>query len=215
MQDRCVKVNPETPRRRDWQPDAPSAGVLPRAKHACLIHASFTATEWQTADSARRCRSRKSRQKSASDLDSTNGWIPKLDVAGSRPDADLVKQLIRPQEGWFRDSVFIAACLFLEQRPTLLSPRNLLHVTNQLYKEGILVQIRWMLCNKTSNLQCCQYHALIRILPEEPNYFRLILFPPLVCRTPPLARAFASFLSPSSAHSWPHPPGARHSPFRD
>jgi hypothetical protein len=40
-------------------------------------------TKWQNADSARRCRFRKSQQKRASDLDSINGWIPKLDVAGS------------------------------------------------------------------------------------------------------------------------------------
>jgi hypothetical protein len=42
------------------------------------------------------------------------------------------------------------------------------HVTNLLYKEGIVVQIRWTHCNKTNNFQCCQYNALIRILPEEP-----------------------------------------------
>jgi hypothetical protein len=47
-------------------------------------------------------------------------------------------------------------------------PKNLSHVTNRLYKQGIFVQIRWTHCNKTSNIQCCQYPALIRILPEEP-----------------------------------------------
>ena len=46
-------------------------------------------------------------------------------------------------------------------------PKKLLHVTNRLYKEGIFVQIRWTHCNKTNNFQCCQYHALIRILPDE------------------------------------------------
>src|SRR4029077_18630939 len=92
---------------------------------------------------------------------------------------------------------------------------KLLHVTNRLYKEGIFVQIRWTRCNKTYNIQCCQYPTLVRILPEELIYFLLILFLPLVCRTPPLVRPFASLFSPSSAHSWPHPPGARHSPFRD
>ena len=49
----------------------------------------------------------------------------------------------------------------------------------------------------------------------EPYHFRLILFLPLVCRTPLLVRPFASLFSPSSAHSWPHLSGARHSPFRD
>jgi hypothetical protein len=44
-------------------------------------------------------------------------------------------------------------------------------VTNRLYKEGNFVQICWTRCNKTSNIQCCQYSALIRILPEEPNSF--------------------------------------------
>ena len=39
-------------------------------------------------------------------------------------------------------------------------------MTNPLYKEGIFVQIRWTRCNKTYNIQCCQYPALIRILPE-------------------------------------------------
>jgi hypothetical protein len=42
-------------------------------------------TKWQNADSARRCRFRKSQQKRASDLDSIYGWIPKLDVAGYSP----------------------------------------------------------------------------------------------------------------------------------
>jgi len=40
---------------------------------------------WQNADLTRRCRFRNSQQKRASDLDSTYGWIPKLDVAGSSP----------------------------------------------------------------------------------------------------------------------------------
>jgi hypothetical protein len=46
----------------------------------------------ENADSARRCRFRNSQQKRASDLDPTYVWIPKLDVAGSNPDPDLVKQ---------------------------------------------------------------------------------------------------------------------------
>jgi len=41
-------------------------------------------------------------------------------------------------------------------------------VTNPLYKVGIFVQICWTHCNKTNKFQCCQYYALIRILPEEP-----------------------------------------------
>jgi hypothetical protein len=61
---------------------APSAAV---ERSCCLIHASIAATKWQKADSARRCRFRKSQQKRASDLDSIDGWIPKLDVAGSNP----------------------------------------------------------------------------------------------------------------------------------
>ena len=56
---------------------APSAGV---ERSCCLIHASIAVTKWQNADSARRCRFRKSQQKRASDLDSIDGWIPKLDV---------------------------------------------------------------------------------------------------------------------------------------
>ena len=38
--------------------------------NCCLIHASIAARKWQAADSARRCRFRKSQQKRASDLDS-------------------------------------------------------------------------------------------------------------------------------------------------
>ena len=56
---------------------APSVGV---ERSCCLIHASIAGTKWQNADSARRCRFRKSQQKRASDLDSIDGWIPKLDV---------------------------------------------------------------------------------------------------------------------------------------
>ena len=44
--------------------------------------------------------------------------------------------------------------------------KKLLPVTNRLDKEGIFVQIRWRHCNKTNNIQCCQYHALVRILPD-------------------------------------------------
>jgi hypothetical protein len=54
----------------------------------------------------------------------------------------------------------------IEMRVGILK-ENLLHVTNQLYKQGIFVQIRWTRCNKTYNIQCCQHHALIRILPDE------------------------------------------------
>jgi len=57
-------------------------------------------------------------------------------------------------------------------------PKKLSHVTNPLYKEGIFVQIRWTHCNKTSNIQCCQYPALVRILPDDwiPSFatFRLL-----------------------------------------
>jgi hypothetical protein len=45
-----------------------------------LIHDSIARTKWQNADSARHCRFRKSQQKRASDLDSIDRWIPKLDV---------------------------------------------------------------------------------------------------------------------------------------
>jgi len=51
------------------------------------------------------------------------------------------------------------------------SPCKLLHVTNLLSKEGIFVPIRWTYCNKIINLQCCQYHTLIRVLPEEPTTY--------------------------------------------
>jgi hypothetical protein len=44
---------------------APSAGV---ERSCCLIHASIAGTKWQNADSARRCRFRKSQQKRASDF---------------------------------------------------------------------------------------------------------------------------------------------------
>jgi len=47
---------------------------------------------------------------------------------------------------------------------------KLLHVTNLLSKEGISVQIRWTYCNKANNFQCCQYHSLIRVLPDEPDF---------------------------------------------
>jgi hypothetical protein len=51
----------------------------------CLVHVSIKVTKSQQADSARCCRFRNSQQKRASDLDPTNRWIPKLDVAGSNP----------------------------------------------------------------------------------------------------------------------------------
>src|SRR5260370_1375800 len=38
-------------------------------------------------------------------------------------------------------------CNLVERLPSNL-PRNLLHVTNPVYKEGIFVQIRWTRCNK-------------------------------------------------------------------
>ena len=53
-----------------------------RGAYCCLILASIRVTKWQNADSARRCRFRKSQQKRASDLDPKDVWIPKLDVAG-------------------------------------------------------------------------------------------------------------------------------------
>jgi hypothetical protein len=65
-------------------------------RSCCLIHASIAGTKWQNADSARRCRFRKSQQKRASDLDSIDGRIPKLDVAGSNPvSRSINKGLIR------------------------------------------------------------------------------------------------------------------------
>src|SRR5262249_38913812 len=51
----------------------------------CLICASIRLSYVEEADSARRLRFRKSLQKRASDLDSMNAWIPKLDVVGSSP----------------------------------------------------------------------------------------------------------------------------------
>src|ERR1022692_570578 len=54
-------------------------------KRVCLVSASIGRSILENADSARRCRFRKSQQKRASDLDSIYGWIPKLDVAGSNP----------------------------------------------------------------------------------------------------------------------------------
>src|ERR1039457_4407781 len=61
----------------------------------------------------------------------------------------------------FASNVFVQKCL--------VCTADLSHVTNLLYKQGIFVQIRWTHCNKTNNFQCCQYHTLIRILPEEPK----------------------------------------------
>src|ERR1039457_7459177 len=63
----------------------------------------------------------------------------------------------------FASNVFVQKCL--------VCTADLSHVTNLLYKQGIFVQIRWTHCNTTNNFQCCQYHTLIRILPEEPNSF--------------------------------------------
>src|ERR1017187_1286452 len=54
-------------------------------KRVCLVSASIGRSILENADSARRCRFRKSQQKRASDLDSIYGWIPKLDVADSNP----------------------------------------------------------------------------------------------------------------------------------
>src|SRR4051794_21783599 len=45
--------------------------------------------------------------------------------------------------------------------------QSLLHATNPVSKLAISVQIPWTPCNKTNNLQSCQHHPLIRILPEE------------------------------------------------
>jgi len=50
--------------------------------------------------------------------------------------------------------------------PAVLWCQKLLHVTKRLSKEGIFVQIPWAHCNKTNRLQCCQYHTLIRVLPD-------------------------------------------------
>ena len=60
------------------------------------------------------------------------------------------------------------------------------HVTNPLYKVGIFVQICWTHCNKTNKFQCCQYYALIRILPEEPKH--LLYFQRIPCKTRQLPR---------------------------
>jgi hypothetical protein len=49
---------------------APSDGM---ERSCCLIHASIAVTKMAKADSARRCRFRKSQQKRASDLDSIDG----------------------------------------------------------------------------------------------------------------------------------------------
>src|ERR1022692_4189717 len=65
--------------------EATSLRVLILCWNPCLICASFGMTFLQNADSARRCRFRNSQQKRASDLDLTDVWIPKLDVAGSSP----------------------------------------------------------------------------------------------------------------------------------
>src|ERR1017187_1387099 len=53
-----------------------------RGRGTCLVCASFGSTDLQNADSARCCKFRNSQQQRASDLDPTNAWIPKLDVAG-------------------------------------------------------------------------------------------------------------------------------------
>src|ERR1017187_7262069 len=47
-------------------------------KRVCLVSASIGRSILENADSARRCRFRKSQQKRASDLDSIYGWIAKL-----------------------------------------------------------------------------------------------------------------------------------------
>jgi hypothetical protein len=54
-------------------PEAPGR----RGANSCLIHASIAVTKWQDAD-WRGVRFRKSQQKRASDLDSIDGWIPRL-----------------------------------------------------------------------------------------------------------------------------------------
>ena len=59
------------------------------------------------------------------------------------------------------------------------SPCKLLHVTNLLPKEAIFVPIRWTYCNKIINLQCCQYHTLIRVLPD--GIYRDSIFPWVAC----------------------------------
>ena len=67
------------------------------------------------------------------------------------------------------------------------SKSKLLHVTNQLYKEGIFAQMRWTYCNKTNNFKCCQYRYLIRVIPEEPN-LRFGLSPQNPRRNPLIGR---------------------------
>ncbi len=62
--------------------------------------------------------------------------------------------------------------------------QKLLHVTNRLYKEGIFVQISWTHCNQTNDLQCCQHHSLIRVLPEEPICFSITFASPMVYGQP-------------------------------
>jgi len=89
-------------------------------------------------------------------------WLNhKLDdeeVYGGVLEAKMIPVVRAPQRRLLRDS-------------KVRIVKNLLHVTNQLYKEGILGQIRWKYCNRIHNFQCCQYHTMIRVLPEEPNYF--------------------------------------------
>src|ERR1035441_5680907 len=60
----------------------PTVAVGSLFEGTCLVCASFSRSILENADSARRCRFRNSQQQRASDLDPTNAWIPKLDVAG-------------------------------------------------------------------------------------------------------------------------------------
>src|ERR1017187_11042836 len=53
-------------------------------KRVCLVSASIGRSILENADSARRCRFRKSQQKRASDLDSIYGWITKLPHKSAR-----------------------------------------------------------------------------------------------------------------------------------
>ena len=81
----CVKYRRKTGQFLHWARFESPRRTCGVERNSCLIHASIAVTKWQKADSARRCRFRKSQQKRASDLDSKYVWIPKLDVAGSNP----------------------------------------------------------------------------------------------------------------------------------
>lgn len=99
----------------------------------------------------------------------------------------------------------ISPSCFLRWNRSRISVRvlqtKLLHVTNRLYKEDTSVQLRWTCCNKTNNFQCCQYNAMIRVLPEEPTISLGTKPPPLVDASVPSAPAIASADSAPGAGS--------------